>query len=159
MLRRRDVIWGQLDPSAPSLDVSIEDWDDVSDKEDEDVVTIPLPRNLNPYFEDVLEASQGFIEEISENENLQDPEVDPTTELSPAEAIQEQIINVNPTAIHWKALKRVLRYLAGTRNRGIIYGGAETSLCGYTDADWVGDQDYARSTAGHVFTLNGGVIS
>ena len=70
LLRRRDVIWGQLEPSAPPLDVSIEDWDDVSDKEDEDVVTIPLPRNLNPYFEDVLEASQGFIEEISENEDL-----------------------------------------------------------------------------------------
>ena len=67
--------------------MSIEDWDDVSDKEDKDVVTISLSRNLNPYFEDVLEASQGFIEEILENENLQDFEVDSITELSSAEAI------------------------------------------------------------------------
>ena len=68
----------------------------MSNKKDKNVITISLPRNLNLYFEDVLEASQGFIEEISENENLQDPEVDPTTELSPAEAIQEQINNENP---------------------------------------------------------------
>ena len=59
----------------------------MSDKEDEDVVIIPLSRNLNPYFEDVLEASQGFIKEIPENKNLQDFEVDSTTELSPTEAI------------------------------------------------------------------------
>ena len=87
LLRRRDVIWGQLEPFASPLDVSIENWDDVSNKENEDVVTIPLPRNLNSYFEDVLEASQGFIEEISENKNLQDSEVDSITELSSAEAI------------------------------------------------------------------------
>ena len=67
--------------------MSIEDWDDVSNKENKDVITIPLSRNLNLYFEDVLEASQGFIEEISENENLQDLEVDSITELSSAEAI------------------------------------------------------------------------
>ena len=50
--------------------MSIEDWDDVSDKEDKNVVTISLSKNLNLYFEDVLEASQGFIKEISENKNL-----------------------------------------------------------------------------------------
>lgn len=66
----------------------------------------------------------------------------------------------NPTDTHWKALKRVLRYLAGTRTRGIVYGGVEHSpLCGYSDADWAGDQDSARSTSGYVFTLNGGAIS
>ena len=66
----------------------------------------------------------------------------------------------NPTITHWKALKRVLRYLAGTRNRGVTYGGASNmNLMGWTDADWAGDVDSARSTAGYVFTLNGGAIS
>ena len=69
------------------------------------------------------------------------------------------IFNVNSTAIHWKALKRVLRYLTDTRNRDIIYKRVETSLCEYTDANWVGDQDYARSIASHVFTLNKKAIS
>ena len=66
----------------------------------------------------------------------------------------------NPTDIHWQALKRVFRYLAGIRNKGIVYRGATNpALCGYTDADWAGDQDSARSTSGYVFTLNGGAIS
>ena len=68
----------------------------------------------------------------------------------------------NPTDTHWKTLKRVFRYLAGTRNRGIMYGGAgaeNSPISGYTDADWAGDQDSARSTSGYVFTLNGGAIS
>ena len=66
----------------------------------------------------------------------------------------------NPTDTHWQALKRVFRYLAGTRNRGIVYGGASNeALCGYTDADWAGDYDSAKSTSGYVFTLNGGAIS
>ena len=43
------------------------------------------------------------------------------------------IFNVNLTAIHWKTLKRVLRYLIDTRNRDIIYEGVETSLCEYTN--------------------------
>ena len=66
----------------------------------------------------------------------------------------------NPTDVHWQALKRVFRYLAGTRTRGIQYGGADNmELSGYTDADWAGDHDSAKSTSGYVFTLNGGAIS
>ena len=43
---------------------------------------------------------------------------------------------------------------------GIVYGGADNSpMSGYTDADWAGDQDSARSTSGYVFTFNGGAIS
>ena len=87
LLRRRDVIWGQLEPFAPPLNVSIKNWDDVSNKENKNVIIISLSRNLNPYFEDVLEASQSFIKEISENKNLQDLEVDSITELSSAKTI------------------------------------------------------------------------
>ena len=65
----------------------------------------------------------------------------------------------NPTDTHWQALKRIFRYLAGTRHRGIVYGGADAPLTGYTDADWAGDHDSARSTSGFEFTLNGGAIS
>ena len=48
------------------------------------------------------------------------------------------IFSNNPTDTHWKALKRVLRCLAGTRNRGIVYGGVSDLTCGYTDADLAG---------------------
>ena len=44
--------------------------------------------------------------------------------------------NNNPTDAHWQAFKRVFRYLAGTRNRGIVYRGASNkALYSYTNAD------------------------
>ena len=69
-----------------------------------------------------------------------------------------------PTDVHWTAVKRVLRYLRGTLDVGIQYGGrGEASeqlvLRGYADADWAGNPDTRRSTTGHVFVLNGGPIS
>ncbi|XP_071928176.1 secreted RxLR effector protein 161-like [Coffea arabica] len=48
----------------------------------------------------------------------------------------------NPGSAHWRAVKRMLRYLRG-----------------YTDADWSGDLDEWKSTSGYVFLLNNGVIS
>ena len=63
------------------------------------------------------------------------------------------------TTAHWQAAKGVLRYLAGTSDYGIIFGGHEITLDAYTDADFAGDIDTRRSTTGYVFILNGGAIS
>ena len=63
---------------------------------------------------------------------------------------------------HWRAAKRVLRYLKGTRQLGIQYRGAgagEPQLQGYCDADWGGDVETRRSTTGYVFQLAGGSVS
>ena len=66
---------------------------------------------------------------------------------------------------HWSALKRVMRYLAGTRDLCISYRGASastsvvTNLIGYCDADWGSDVDHRRSITGYVFTLAHGAIS
>jgi hypothetical protein len=63
---------------------------------------------------------------------------------------------------HWRAAKRVLKYLKGTMEVGIVYGGQgakELELEVYSDADWGGDIDTRRSTTGYVCMLNGGAIS
>lgn len=63
---------------------------------------------------------------------------------------------------HWKAAKRVLRYLKGTMDLGIVYSGSadgQVALIGYSDADWASDRDSRRSTTGYVFHLGGGAIS
>jgi hypothetical protein len=65
----------------------------------------------------------------------------------------------NPGEKHWKAAKRVLRYLQRTADYCLTFGGSDLSLKGYSDADWAGDQDDRKSTSGYVFTLNGGAIS
>ena len=65
---------------------------------------------------------------------------------------------------HWVAGKRVLRYLKGTRDLGITYGGSKSQdqdLChvGYSDADWAGDPDTSRSTTAYIFMSAGGAVS
>ena len=64
-----------------------------------------------------------------------------------------------PTVAHWNAAKGVLRYISGTANYGITFGGDDLTLRAYCDADYAGDTDTRRSTTGYVFILSGGAIS
>lgn len=55
------------------------------------------------------------------------------------------------------AVKRIYRYLAGTKDLGLVYYGSGTGklyLEGWVDADWAADVDDRKSTAAYVFTLN-----
>ena len=67
----------------------------------------------------------------------------------------------NPQPEHWRAVKRILRYLAGTRDHGITYTRTvgEPLLHGFADADWAGDLRQRRSTTGFVFYVAGGPVS
>jgi len=66
---------------------------------------------------------------------------------------------LTPTTQHWQAAKEVMRYLAGTADYGITYGGGDLQLERYVDSDYAGGIDTRHSTMGHVFLLNGGAIS
>ena len=65
----------------------------------------------------------------------------------------------NPGPDHWKAVKRVLRYLQGTKDLALCYHGGDLKLRGYSDADWASDRDERKSTSGYAFTLGGAAIS
>ncbi|KAG8479813.1 hypothetical protein CXB51_029308 [Gossypium anomalum] len=61
--------------------------------------------------------------------------------------------------VHFKAAKRVLRYLKGTLNHGVNFEKAkELKLIGYSDSDWAGSIDDMKSTSGYFFTLGSGVF-
>nr|BAA78425.1 polyprotein [Arabidopsis thaliana]BAK41505.1 polyprotein [Arabidopsis thaliana]BAK41506.1 polyprotein [Arabidopsis thaliana]BAK41508.1 polyprotein [Arabidopsis thaliana]BAK41509.1 polyprotein [Arabidopsis thaliana] len=65
-----------------------------------------------------------------------------------------------PTEEHLQALKRILRYLAGTPNHGIFLKKGNTlSLHAYSDADWTGDKDDYVSTNGYIVYLGHHPIS
>ncbi|KAK3895615.1 hypothetical protein Pcinc_000538 [Petrolisthes cinctipes] len=68
--------------------------------------------------------------------------------------------STKPTSQHWKAVKRIMRYLKGTRDLGILYNyNGSTDFVGYFDADWAGDIKDRKSTSGYCFHLGGGPVS
>ena len=66
----------------------------------------------------------------------------------------------NPTSQDVVRLKRVLRYIAGSSNKGIVYGrNYPNSLECYSDADYAGCMETGRSTSGVLVKYAGGAIS
>jgi hypothetical protein len=63
-----------------------------------------------------------------------------------------------PLTSHWATARQLLRYLSGTSNLALVYGGNH-GLEGYADADYAGDKETRRSTTGVVFLLNGAAIT
>lgn len=68
-----------------------------------------------------------------------------------------QFLN-NPGELHWQAVKRVFRYLAGTKTFTLTYGNERHALLGYTDADGA-SQFHRHAISGYAFIIDGGAIS
>ena len=65
-----------------------------------------------------------------------------------------------PNQSHWTAAKRVLRYLKGTSNLGIVFkGDSPDGPAVFSDADWAGDAGDRKSTSGYMFCIAGGPVS
>lgn len=64
------------------------------------------------------------------------------------------------TVLHLNVIKRVLRYIKGTINYGLIYkkDSGNKELIGYSESDFAGHINDRRSTGGVVFYLNESVI-
>jgi hypothetical protein len=66
----------------------------------------------------------------------------------------------NPGRAHWTAVKRILRYLKGTKSLKLILGGVDNLiLTGYTDADYARDVDSSISRSGYVTYLGSSILS
>ena len=65
-----------------------------------------------------------------------------------------------PSKEHWVAVKRIMRYLKGTLNYGLLYKKSKLNTCvGYSDADWAGDVNDRKSTSGYIFQVGGTAVS
>ncbi|XP_031258739.1 uncharacterized protein LOC116116829 [Pistacia vera] len=79
-------------------------------------------------------------------------------DLMYASSLLSRFMN-EPREIHFRAAKRVLRYIKGSADLGIWFRKSEKfNLVGFTDSDWVGSLDDMRSTSGYVFSLNSGAF-
>ncbi|WVZ78040.1 hypothetical protein U9M48_025815, partial [Paspalum notatum var. saurae] len=66
-----------------------------------------------------------------------------------------------PTTEHQQAVKRIIRYVAGTLDHGLYYPRCpgEAHLVGYSDSDHGGDIDTSKSTSGILFFLGKCLVS
>jgi hypothetical protein len=61
---------------------------------------------------------------------------------------------------HWKATKRVMKYLQGIKGYSLTFKHTDRlEVFGYTDLDFAGCVDSRKSTLGYIFLLAGGAIS
>jgi hypothetical protein len=76
--------------------------------------------------------------------------------------------NINPGPAHLTAVKRVYRYLSGTKNLGITYSATSDPITMhadfsepklYTDADWGNSLDDRKSISGYISTFAGGAVT
>jgi Reverse transcriptase (RNA-dependent DNA polymerase) len=93
-----------------------------------------------------------------------------TTRPDIAHAVHELTMHSQyPLHKHWLAGKWVLRYLKGTRDIGLQFGGRGSKvpldhsqdmvITGYSDADYANDVKDRKSISGWIVKLNGDVIS
>lgn len=66
-----------------------------------------------------------------------------------------------PTEMHQNAVKKILRYVKGTLDYGLVYAkdSGNNVLTGFSDSDLAGQLDDRRSTGGVVFYLNESIIT
>jgi len=65
----------------------------------------------------------------------------------------------DPADSHWNAAKRILRYFAGTRDRGVVYERKpDFEVQAYCDSDWGSCVDDRRSVTGYVLYAQGGPL-
>nr|GEV48327.1 putative zinc finger, CCHC-type [Tanacetum cinerariifolium] len=61
----------------------------------------------------------------------------------------------NANLLHWKAAKKVLRYLQGTKEYKLNYTrSTNLEVIGYSDLDFAKCKDTSRSTLGYIFMLS-----
>ena len=67
----------------------------------------------------------------------------------------------NPTEDHKRAIQKILRYLKGTADKGLVYErkDKEPRLVAFSDSDFASDKVDSKSTCGYIVMMNGCTIS
>ena len=67
----------------------------------------------------------------------------------------------SPTLEHYNGVKRIVRYIKGTKDFGLLYkkGDMRGDLIGFSDSDFAGDRHDRKSTSGYIFFFGGMAVS
>ncbi|CAL2227060.1 unnamed protein product [Prunus armeniaca] len=64
-----------------------------------------------------------------------------------------------PTDIHWKAVKLILRYVLGTSHDGLVFRPGDSFVIAFSDADYAGNPDDCRSIGGYCIFFGSNLVS
>src|SRR4029079_5506022 len=64
-----------------------------------------------------------------------------------------------PGKEHWKLLKRIARYVKGTKQMGLNYKSGESTITGWPDARWADNIDDRKSTGAYLFFIGKCLVS
>ena len=130
-----------------------------------DAKTVLTPMEVNNKLQKAIDGYESSPNIIKEYQSLIGglmwPAMQTRADIAYATSQLAKYMN-NPTQDHLDAAKRVLRYLKGTQNYGILMVGTEKEIPqieGFTDASYADDRDTGKSTGGYLFTCAGGLIS
>lgn len=131
----------------------------------QDAKSVTTPMETNTKLQRATDSYQANSNLLQEYQSLVGglmwPAMQTRADIAYATSQLAKYMN-NPTQQHLDAGKRVLRYLKGNPNFGILMTGSNTvspHIEGYTDASYADDKDTAKSTGGYLFTCAGGLIS
>ena len=65
----------------------------------------------------------------------------------------------SPLDTHWKAVKRILRYLAGTIDYGLHVRSSDNFISAFCDSDWASDLDDRKSVTGYCTFIGSNLVS
>ncbi|CAA7269926.1 unnamed protein product [Cyclocybe aegerita] len=123
-------------------------------------------------------SQRSYIDSIIRQYNLQDLKplsipMDPNVRLSSAQSPSTTVKIAKMANIpyheavgslmyasleHWEAVKRIFRYLSGTKELWLSFGGDMKGLVGFADADGSMAEDH-HMISGYAFLLHGGAVS
>nr|GMD14496.1 Retrovirus-related Pol polyprotein from transposon TNT 1-94 [Ipomoea batatas] len=166
-------------PGASSLAVAdpVEDLQDSSSRTVTDTKMQPITNETSrkPTRSRRVQrpAERSHVMKLRKEESVVSNEVPPSEscagtslpQISTESGGQEDIANYryacrimrfmeSPRQSHLQATKRIMRYLKGTYDHGLLYSSSNNCvLIGYSDSDWGGDLDDRKNTSGYCFML------
>ena len=105
-------------------------------------MSIPLDQNLKLYIDDGTQEGDGtlYCQLVGSLNYLTTTRPDITYVVN----ILSEFM-ANPSEIHWKDANKVLIYLKGTMNFGLLYTDEfDVQLVGFSDFDWEGNQGQCK---------------
>ncbi|KAF2324207.1 hypothetical protein GH714_010042 [Hevea brasiliensis] len=129
---------------------------------DQSVIVLPLPAPLGNTHPMLTRSKTGHSKPRTLSAIT--PPLQPAT-VTEAKRFKEWLNRLaqymhRPTEEHWQAVKRVLRYLQGTAEYGLLLRPSSVyEISAYSDSDWAGSIEDRKSTTGFAIYLGRNLVS